>query len=331
MNVLIALACGVFVAVAEPVAIVLLQRAAAIDVPNLRSSHTVPTPRGGGTPIVIGLVAVALLMHSRVALAFAAALVLFGAIGLADDLLGLPATMRLGMQVVGSFAVASLLVHRSEVLTPALLLTAAVIALWLASFVNAFNFMDGINGISGAHAAIAGVVYALLGAWRHDVFLLLAGTAVAASAIAFLPWNAVRARIFLGDVGSYGLGVALAMLAACSVIRGIPPEAALAPLVLYVADTGWTLQRRIRSGENWLEPHRSHTYQRLCDLGWSHQRVTMTTAATTLLLCLLSAASLTAQPGLRAAADVAGLAVLALYLRSPVLLAREPRALPKAA
>ena len=330
MNLLPALGCGAFVAMAEPVAIVVLRRLAAIDVPNLRSSHSVPTPRGGGAPIVIGLVAVALLMHSAVALTFAVALTAFGAIGFADDLFALRATVRLGLQGTASFGVAFLLLHRPGMGASALLLAAVGIALWLISFVNAFNFMDGINGISGTHALIGGAFYALLGAWRGDVLVLAMGAAVAASGLGFLPWNAGRARIFLGDVGSYGLGAGLALLAVCSLIHGIAPEAALAPLALYLADTGWTLLGRIRSGENWLEPHRQHAYQRLCDVGWSHQRVTAATAATTLLLCVLGTASLTDRPVLRAAADLCGLAVLAVYLRSPALLARTV-SLPEAA
>ena len=66
--------------------------------------------------------------------------------------------------------------------------------------------------------------------WRSDVFLVGIGCAVSAGALAFLPWNAVRARVFLGDVGSYGLGAALAVLAAAAVIRGVPVEAAIGPL-----------------------------------------------------------------------------------------------------
>src|SRR5260370_72174 len=194
---------------------------------------------------------------------------------------------------------------------------------WITGFVNAFNFMDGVNGISGAHALIAGAVYAGLGWWRHDGFMVPAGAAVAASALAFLPWNAGRARVFLGDAGSYSLGAALATLAAYGVLAGIPAEAVLGPLALYIADTAWTLQRRIRAGERWLEPHRTHVYQRWCDAGWSHQRVTATAAATTVLLSLLGAASLAGDPALRAAADLAGAGVLLAYLRSPALLARR--------
>ena len=81
-----------------------------------------------------------------------------------------------------------------------------VVTVWMIGFVNAFNFMDGVNGISGAHAMIGGAAYACLGWLRPDPFLAAAGAAVAAGALAFLPWNAVRARVFLGDAGSYGLG-----------------------------------------------------------------------------------------------------------------------------
>jgi UDP-N-acetylmuramyl pentapeptide phosphotransferase/UDP-N-acetylglucosamine-1-phosphate transferase len=167
---------------------------------------------------------------------------------------------------------------------------------------------------------VAGTAYAALGWWLHDGFLVPAGAAVAAGALAFLPWNAGRARVFLGDAGSYVLGAVLATLAACAVLQGAPAEAAGGPLVLYVADTTWTLQRRVRAGERWSEPHRSHVYQRWCDAGWSHQRVAATAAAVSALLGLLGAASLTGQPVLRCAADLAGACVVLAYLRSPSLL-----------
>jgi UDP-N-acetylmuramyl pentapeptide phosphotransferase/UDP-N-acetylglucosamine-1-phosphate transferase len=317
--VLAAVACGAFVTVAEPIAIPLLRRRA-IDVPNLRSSHSVPTPRGGGAPIALGLVGAALLIQGTAAMIFAAAVAAFAAIGFADDLAGLTAGRRLLMQGLASLAIATALVDHARLPLAVLAAAVVVIAVWLIGFVNAFNFMDGVNGISAAHAVIGGAVYTALGLWRADPFLNAAGAAVAAGALAFLPWNAVRARVFLGDAGSYGLGMALAVLAAYSLIRRFPPEAALAPLGLYLADTGWTLQRRIRARERIFEAHRMHTYQQLCDGGWSHQRVTVTTTAITTTISLLGAASLTSHPALRAAADLAALGIIAVYLRSPRLL-----------
>ena len=327
---LAAVVCGALVTAAEPVLIPVLRRAA-IDVPNGRSSHSVPTPRGGGAPVAAGLVVTALLlMRGTVAVTFAVAVAAFGAVGFADDLGGLPARRRLAMQGLASLAIAAVLAGRTG-LPPAVMAAAVVVlAVWIIGFVNAFNFMDGVNGISAAHAVIGGTAYACLGWLRPDAFLAVAGAAVAAGGLAFLPWNAVRARVFLGDAGSYGLGVALAMLAAYSFVHRVPPEAALAPLSLYLADTGWALQRRIRSGEPVFEAHRTHTYQRLCDIGWSHQRVTAAAAAVTATVCLLAAASLTGHPALRAGTDLAAAGLLASYLRSPVLLRRRARALAEA-
>jgi UDP-GlcNAc:undecaprenyl-phosphate/decaprenyl-phosphate GlcNAc-1-phosphate transferase len=315
-------ACGSVVAAAEAVMIPLLRRAAIIDIPGPRSSHTVPTPRGGGIPIAAGLLVAAGVVGGAIAAVFAFAVAAFGLLGFTEDMRGLAAGRRLLIQAVGGAAVAVVLVSSRPGPMAMLVLLVAACTVWITGFVNAFNFMDGVNGISGAHALIAGMVYAFLGWWQHNGFLVPVGAAVAASALAFLPWNAGRARVFLGDAGSYALGAALATLAAYSVLEGIPVEAALGPLVLYIADTAWTLQRRIRTGERWLEPHRTHVYQQWCDVGWSHQHVTVVAAGTTIVLSLLGIASLAGNPVLRAAADLAGAAVVLTYLRSPTLLAR---------
>jgi UDP-GlcNAc:undecaprenyl-phosphate/decaprenyl-phosphate GlcNAc-1-phosphate transferase len=310
-----------FVAAAEPATIPLLRRVAAIDTPNLRSSHTVPTPRGGGAPIAVALVLAAALIPAATALIFGAAVAVFAALGLTDDLHGLPARGRLAMQAAAGLVIGGLLARSAGLPAVAAVAAAVAIAAWITGFVNAFNFMDGVNGISGAHALVGGACFAGLGLWHADPLLAGGGAAVAGGAAAFLPWNAVRARVFLGDVGSYALGAALAVLAACAVvIAGLPPEAALGPLALYLADTAWTLQRRIRAGEPWLLAHRTHAYQRLTDAGWSHQRVTVVTGAVTAGLSLLGAVSLTPDPLARAAADLAGLALLAAYLRAPAWL-----------
>jgi len=316
-------ACGVVVTFAEAVTIPLLRRAAIIDIPGQRSSHTIPTPRGGGIPIAAGLLAAAGLIGGATAMVFAFAVVSFGLLGLAEDMRGLPVGSRLIAQLVGGATTGVVLSDRMAEPGVVRVVLVALCAIWITGFVNAFNFMDGVNGISGAHALIAGVVYACLGSWWHIGFLIPAGAAVAVNALAFLPWNAGQARVFLGDVGSYALGAALAVLAAYAVIHRVPAEAVLGPLTLYIADTAWTLQRRIRTGEHWLEPHRTHIYQQWCDAGWSHQRVTVTAAATTVLLSLLGAASLAGNPALRAAADLAGAGVVLSYLRSPQVLARR--------
>jgi UDP-N-acetylmuramyl pentapeptide phosphotransferase/UDP-N-acetylglucosamine-1-phosphate transferase len=321
VTVLAVTACGAVVACTEAMAIPLLRRAAIVDVPGHRSSHVIPTPRGGGIPVAAGLLVAAGLIGGLNATFFALAVAAFGILGTAEDVRGLTVGRRLAWQACGSLMVAVLLVSGLAAPAPVLLMLVLLCTAWITGFVNAFNFMDGVNGISGAHALVAGTVYAVLGWWLHGGFLVPAGAAVAAAALAFLPWNAGRARVFLGDAGSYALGAVLATLAAYAVLQGVPVEAVAGPLVLYVADTAWTLQRRIRAGERWSEPHRSHVYQRWCDAGWSHQRVAATAAVTTALLSGLGAASLTGQPALRAVADLAGAWVVLTYLRSPALLA----------
>jgi UDP-GlcNAc:undecaprenyl-phosphate GlcNAc-1-phosphate transferase len=318
-------ACGGIVLVTEPLTIALLRRLAVIDVPDGRSSHSVPTPRGGGAPIAVGLLVAAGLTPAASrdeVVAFVTGVGFFGLVGLLDDLRGLPPVLRLGLQAGGGAAVAVLLAAGLGLPFPVRAMAALAIVVWLTGFVNAFNFMDGVNGISGAHALVGGMAYACLGEWRQDTLMITGGLATAVGACAFLPWNAVRARVFLGDVGSYALGAALAVLAACAVLRGIPVEAAAGPVALYLADTAWTLQRRIRRGERWLEAHRTHIYQRWCDAGLSHQEVSVLTAGATVLLCLLGMASLLAGTPTRMAADLAGLGLLAAYLGSPKALAR---------
>jgi len=317
-----AVCCGLVVILAEPITIPVLRRLAAIDTPGLRSSHSVPTPRGGGVPIVAGLLVAMALVRGAPAVPFGAAVGFFGALGFADDLRGLTPRRRLALQAVGSAGVAALLAVSLR-LPPALLAAAAIVtAVWLIGFINAFNFMDGVNGISAAHAMIAGIAFACFGETRQDPFLVASGLAVAAGALAFLPWNAVRARVFLGDVGSYALGAALAVLAVRAATDGTPVEAVLTPVALYLADTAWTLQRRIRAGERWLEAHRTHIYQRWCDAGWSHQEVTLLTAATSVLLILLGAVSLSGNLAARGLADLIAIGVLAGYLHSPTVFRR---------
>lgn len=318
-----AAACAAFVSVSEPATISVLRRAAVMDLPTARSSHAVPTPRGGGVPVVIGLCVGVLTVPSVMSRFFAGAVVVFAAVGFTDDLLGLSAFRKAVPLVLAALVTGAVL---ASGLAVSLGLAAAVmiaITIWVTGYVNAFNFMDGVNGIAAAHAAIGGAVFCWLG-WRlADNFEIAAGAAVAAGAIAFLPWNAGRARVFLGDAGSYGLGAALALLAAYAIRLGVPPEAALGPLALYLADAGWTLLRRIRAGESWYQPHRTHSYQRLCDVGWSHQRVTAATAAIAVLTSLLGAVSLFHSPLLRVAADLAAVGLLAAYLRLPGLLGRH--------
>jgi UDP-N-acetylmuramyl pentapeptide phosphotransferase/UDP-N-acetylglucosamine-1-phosphate transferase len=115
------------------------------------------------------------------------------------------------------------------------------------------------------------------------------GLALAGAAAGFLPWNLPRARVFLGDVGSYGIGMVVAATSLTAVLDGIPLWMAAAPLAIYLTDTAWALAKRVRRGDSWREAHRDHVYQRLIDVGWSHTAGAVLVAAAAVFLAVISA------------------------------------------
>lgn len=320
------LATGLSLVLGLPVR-ALLRRGQVLDHPTERSSHVRPVHRGGGVgPAVAALVMLALTplisTSQRWALGLFAGL--FALLGLLEDVVGVRALVRLGVQFVIAGAAASLLLDGlTGSLWRATFAVGAV--LWLVAFANSYNFMDGIDGISVAQSVGAGVTWYLVG-WSTDTAVLAGGGAlVAGAALGFAPYNLPRARMFLGDVGSYFFGAWLAATAVLGLRAGVPPEAVLAPLALYVADTGLTLVRRIARGESWYLPHRDHAYQRLGNAGWSHLRASALVGACIAVCGALGAVSLSRSVPARVAADVALVAVIGAYLVLPAGLARTQR------
>ncbi|HEX2042500.1 MAG TPA: hypothetical protein VHF24_07675 [Acidimicrobiales bacterium] len=300
-----------------------LRRLEAYDYPNPRSSHHEPTLRGGGiAPAAAMLVALAVMSAvpgpERFALALTAAA--FAAIGLAEDVRGVGVFARLALQ--GAAALVALPVV-GLLDWPAW--SGVVVVLWLVAFVNAFNFMDGINGIACSCVIVSGAAWWVVGDAAHVDLLAGGGIVAAAAALGFAPFNVLTARTFLGDVGSYFLGAWLALLAVVGVGEGAPPEAVLAPLALYVADTGTTLVRRVARGERWHEPHADHTYQRLVRAGWSHVTTAVTVGVLMLVTATLGMLAFSDSPAVRAAGDLGILAVSAGYLGLPALVSSRRR------
>lgn len=294
----------------------LLRRAQVMDVPNARSSHAAPTPRGGGIAVIVALLAASLvgtwlgLVWEPVALF---AVVAFAALGMVDDLRGLDVSVRLLVQLLMAVVVAV------EVLGVEPLLAGvagvAIATVWLVGYTNAFNFMDGVNGISALNAVLAGGWYTYLGVTRDVDVLVALGSAVVGAALGFLPWNAPRARVFLGDVGSYGLGLTLGLLALLAWAAGVHLLIAIAPLTVYLADTSWALVRRVLGSRPWHEAHREHVYQRLTDYGWSH----LAAASAVALVGGVVSLALNASYGPIGGVAVA-LALVLFYLSLPSLL-----------
>lgn len=269
-----------------------------VDVPNDRSSHDRPKPRSGGIGIFLawcvgvwaasaaGLLPAAASGHWVCAAVGAAA---FFLVGLADDLFKLPARVRLALQLVLTtfVAVAGPALRTLDLpgLAPIPLSRAAAVPLtvfWYTGFINAFNFMDGTDGIAAGEAVLAGATLALL----HGTALPLLASA---AALGFLATNYPPARLFMGDSGSYALGFLLAVSAveAAAAPNGVVPFwVSVMVLGTFVVDTTVTLVRRWAAGEPCLRAHRSHYYQKLTDLGFSHAEVFWINAVLTLGLCV---------------------------------------------
>lgn len=274
-----------------------LRRRSVLDRPNERSSHVVPTPRGGG----IAIMAVLLPFWAAIAcfgaappgiLAVAAAAAGLAAVSFFDDLKGLPAGLRFLVQLAAVAAGLAVLPGAGSVfqgLLPPWMDLMATGLLWVW-FVNLFNFMDGIDGIAGTEAAFLGggvALLGLLGGTGSDVWL---GAGIAAAALGFLRWNWHPAKLFMGDVGSIPLGYLLGFLLLALAARGEWAAALLLPLY-YLADATWTLLRRLCRGEKVWQAHREHFYQRAVQAGRSHDAVVRRIAAANAALLLMAVAA----------------------------------------
>ena len=314
------------VALALPLVLLpVLRRAGAVDVPSHRSSHTATAVRGLGAAttlaVAVGLggalAHVADPAHRWMLAVVGVGSVVAALVGLAEDVRGVSVSTRLLSHLaVGAAATAALVLPAGG--SPLLVPLGAVA---VAGFVNAANFMDGVDGITGLHGIVFGASTAVLGAWSGHEWLTGTGLVTAAAFAAFLPWNLSGRRLFLGDSGSYLLGAVTALSVVAALAVGVPAVAAVGVLAPYLADTGVTFLRRVASGARWSEPHRDHVFQRLTHSGLGHLRAA---AVTTVASALSGGLSMIALQG-SLAASVAGaggaLVVAAGYLATPRVLA----------
>ncbi len=313
-----------------------------LDKPNERSSHDVPTPRGGGIAVVSAIV-IAAFVHGLATdgLPVATAVALVAATGLAalsfiDDMTPLSAKARLAGHVLavllGLGAIyletGSAGVLGSPVPIGVDLVLTAFAWVWL---VNLYNFMDGIDGISGVQTGAIGLGFAGLAALDLAPFPLLPlGLAMTAASIGFLVWNWSPARIFLGDVGSVPLGY-LAGFMIVSVgsdepaISG-PWVAAMILPAYYVADATITLGRRIAKRENILHAHRQHFYQQAVIRGRGHATVSAAVLLANLGLVTTAWHVAPTDPASAALAAISIVAVLMLWMRYWPTTQAEPAA-----
>ncbi|RWU17776.1 glycosyl transferase [Pseudomonas alkylphenolica] len=269
-----------------------------IDVPNARSSHSVPTPRGGGVGIVLTFLGCLALLGAfdwvpgQALLAIGGAGALVAVIGFMDDHGHIAARWRL----LGHFAAAAWMLFWLDGLAPLQVfgytlnlhwfgyIVAAFYSVWM---LNLYNFMDGIDGIASVEAITACLGMALLSVLAGAPDLTTLPLLLAGATAGFLFWNFPPAKIFMGDAGSGFLGIVLA---------GLSLQAAwhssqlfwswLILLGVFVVDATFTLIRRLVRGDKVYEAHRSHAYQFASRHYGRHLPVTLAVAALNLLWLL---------------------------------------------
>jgi UDP-N-acetylmuramyl pentapeptide phosphotransferase/UDP-N-acetylglucosamine-1-phosphate transferase len=307
-----------------------LKRRRILDHPNERSSHDAPTPRGGGIAVIVVLMLAAMAIEYVPSAAappglwgVLPAFAVLACVSWLDDLRSLGVLLRLSIQLAAvALGLAGLAEDRFvfQGLLPFWGDRIAAALLWIW-FVNLFNFMDGIDGITGAETVAIGLGLFLLGlvGVLPESYGLMALACVGA-ALGFLWWNWHPARVFLGDVGSVPLGYLLGWLLIAAAASGAWAAALLLP-GYYLADATWTLMRRGLRGAPVMRAHREHFYQRAVQGGLSHaQVVRLIAAANAPLIGLAVIAEREAYwrwPALAAGALVIALILFLLSARDP--------------
>ena len=257
---------------------------------NERSSHTTPTPHGGGIAIAVtwflGLICLFTCKEIEPSLFYALMCgSLLSVVSYFDDLYELSPKLRLFVQAIVSLAGLYALGGLTRIdfgfwVLENPLITNALAFLGIMWFINLYNFLDGIDGYAGSEAIFLAMAGWLLFGGEHFLILI-------ASVAGFLVWNWHKAKIFMGDVGSTLLGYTVAIFALYYQNHGTSIFVWLILFGLFWFDATLTLTRRYRNHEKLSQAHRKHAYQRLVQSGISHDRVVLFALGINIVLVVL--------------------------------------------
>ena len=296
-----------------------------LDVPNDRSLHRNPTPRGGGMPLVVIWTVVLAWLGATSRLSGHLVMVLAGAVPIAlvgwvDDHRSLPRSVRFCAQMLcAAWAVAWLggmpQLVLGTVVVPLGAFGAVLATLFLVWVTNLYNFMDGSDGLAGVQAGLGGSFAAVIFLSNGLEGLGLGAAALSVGALGFLWSNWPPARIFLGDVGSNLLGFAFGALVLAGERSAGLGLVLVLPFLVFGVDATVTLLRRLLSGRRLVEAHCSHAYQRLIKIGWSHVTVALSLGGMILILGPLAVwAAADRARVLPTAAALSGVLIVAMLL-----------------
>ena len=277
------------------------------DIPTFRSSHTTPTPRGGGvgfviTTLILLLIYLILFQPPGAGLSagvLIAALIIISVLGLFDDKGGLSKRIRFLVQFCTAFIILIFVQGLDWFYIPAIiewnvgLFGIPLGLLWMVGVTNIYNFLDGVNGIATLQGIVSALAWCAFGWMLNEPLLIIANIILCGTLFAFLRYNWTPAKIFMGDAGSVFLGLwfsAMPFWAASlqhSFTIGHTIWFGAILLWPFLFDGSFTIFKRYRNGENIMDAHRSHMYQRLHIAGWSHQKVSSLYGAFAIVCTLL--------------------------------------------
>lgn len=270
-----------------------------LDIPNERSSHSTPTPRGGGLVIV----AVSLSAYFFASLFFPIgfnwwfflAALLIAAISWLDDIVNIGFGWRFLVHAAAAVIIIFGVGFWREIYFPYFgvvdfgVFGAFFSFCWIVWMTNAFNFMDGIDGIAGLQAVTAGIGWLIIGKMLQMPETSILGGILAFSSLGFLIHNWEPAKIFMGDVGSAFLGFSFAAIPLLSEPGTQPkmPWITVLLVVCFFIDSIVTFFKRLFKGEKVWQPHREHFYQKLVIKGRTHRIVSLVYGAVSTFFILL--------------------------------------------
>ncbi len=269
----------------------MLRHVRIMDVPNERSAHAVPTPKCGGVAIVVtflaGVAAIlgfgeAVGIAHRYYFGFVLSTVVVAVVSFYDDVTNRPFLIKLLTQLLAVAVVLASGIVIDEIALPWIgevrlgWLAYPLSFLWIIGLTNAYNFMDGLDGLAAGVAVVGSGFFLIITFSLGSTFVYVHSYAVLAGALGFLVFNLPPARIFLGDVGSATLGFLFATLAIIAARYDASHTSFMVtPLLFFtfIYDTALTFVRRLLAGEQVTQPHRSHLYQLCHRLGLAPRQI----------------------------------------------------------
>lgn len=272
------------------------------DIPNERSSHVEPTPRGGG--LIIDVVCLALFLiyclifQTNDYWSYFAGAIIVVLVSWLDDLYTVSSIWRFLCHSLAAILVVWGLGFWETVYIPFAgtiffgQIGQVITFFWIVWMINAYNFMDGIDGIAGTQALTAGIGWLVIGGLYGIDNTAFYGGVVAFSSLGFLIHNWQPAKIFMGDVGSAFLGYTFAVLPLIALKETgkeqfFLPVIAVTLVLLFVFDSLITLFKRLLRREKVWQAHREHIYQNLVISGFSHSFVTIIYAVVSIIILIL--------------------------------------------